>query len=98
MGEIEYLFEWDENKNKINMLKHGVSFTEAQTVFDDPNGLYFPDEQHSIEEDRFKLIGYSEKYRVLFVCYCYRNVDRIRLISARRATRAETNLYNSQGV
>ena len=97
MGEIEYLFEWDENKNKINIIKHGVSFDEAQTVFDDPNGLYIPDEEHSSDEDRFKLIGYSEKYRILFVCYCYRNVDRIRLISARRATRSEKSLYELQG-
>jgi len=50
-------FEWDENKNRINFKKHGISFNEAQTVFSDDFVIYFPDEEHSQNEERFIAIG-----------------------------------------
>ena len=87
-------FEWDENKNRINIKKHGVSFSEAMTVFDDPNVLYKPDPDHSQNEERFIALGFSEKMHVLVVCHCYYESDFIiRIISARKATALETNQY-----
>ena len=87
-------FIWDENKNKSNQKKHGVSFDEAKTVFFDENAIEFPDPDHSKEEDRFILLGFSFKLRILVVCYCYReNNSFIRIISARRATNKECLSY-----
>ena len=87
-------FIWDEEKQKANIEKHGVTFSEASTVFDDDNALYFDDAAHSQDEDRFIILGYSERVRILLVCHCYRNGDSlIRIISARKATRAESELY-----
>lgn len=96
--ELEYRFEWDPNKDLKNRMKHGVSFDEAQTAFDDPNAIYIEDVEHSIDEERFQLIGYSEKLRILFVCYCNRNSDIVRIISARRATKTERDFYFQGGV
>ncbi len=85
---------WDERKNKINRRKHGVSFEEASTVFADECGLLLDDPEHSAEEDRFILLGLSSALRILVVCHSYRDRDEtIRLISARRATRAEHGEY-----
>ena len=67
------IFDWDENKNKTNIAKHGVDFNEASTVFYDENALIIDDPDHSEDEDRFILIGLSYKTRVLIVCHCYRN-------------------------
>ena len=87
-------FEWDENKNEANRIKHGVSFEEAETVFEDERSVTIYDEDHSGYEERFKIIGMSRKFRELTVCHCYRNGDEItRIISARRATRREAKLY-----
>ena len=87
-------FIWDENKSKSNQKKHGVSFDEAKTVFFDENAIEFPDPDHSREEDRFILLGFSFKLRILVVCYCYReNNSFIRIISARRATNKERLSY-----
>ena len=87
-------FEWDENKNIVNTQKHGVSFSEAMTVFDDPNVLYMPDPDHSQIEERFIVFGFSEKMRILVVCHCYFESDSIiRIISARKATVNETKQY-----
>ena len=91
--ELEYKFEWDPNKDMRNRIKHGVSFDEAQTAFDDPDAVYLEDSEHSADEERFRLIGYSEKLRMLFVCYCYRSYDVVRMISARKATQNERRLY-----
>lgn len=73
-------FEWDENKNQKNIKKHKVSFDEAKTVFYDVNAYYEYDVEHSITEDRFKIIGMSYKDRTLVVCHCVRNGDVIRLL------------------
>ena len=87
-------FEWDENKNKTNWEKHGVTFEEAETVFSDEYAVYVYDESHSTDEDRFNVIGMSGMFHELYVCHCYRNGDEItRIISARRATKSEIKLY-----
>ena len=87
-------FIWDEEKQKTNIEKHGVTFGEASTVFDDDDALYFVDPAHSQDEDRFIILGYSERARMLLVCHCYRNGDSlIRIISARKATNKESELY-----
>jgi uncharacterized DUF497 family protein len=87
-------FQWDPEKNEINVRKHGVDFNEAETVFEDESAVVVYDEEHSDNEDRFKIIGMSRKLRELMVCYCYRNGDEItRIISARRATKGELNYY-----
>ena len=89
-----YFFDWDENKNRINLQKHGISFEEASTVFFDDRALLFDDPEHSIEEDRFLLLGMSETAKVCIVCHCYRESDTvIRIISARQATRKEEERY-----
>ena len=87
-------FEWDENKARINLEKHGVSFEEAKTVFDDADALQIFDPDHSESEDRFILLGMSAVLRILVVCHCYRADDNIiRIISARKATRNESSTY-----
>lgn len=89
------LFEWDENKNLSNQAKHQVSFEEAETVFYDENALMIPDPDHSAYEERFILLGFSARARLLIVCHCYRGADDvIRIISARRATPQEAKQYN----
>ena len=91
-------FEWDTLKNDINIQKHGVSFPEAITVFDDDNALLISDINHSLDEERFIIIGLSKMPRVLYVCHCYREQsDAIRIISARVATKTEENYYERQG-
>ena len=85
---------WDDNKHDININKHGIDFFEATTVFEDPNALYLFDEDHSIYEDRFIVIGMSENNNTLMVCHCYRNDDTfVRLISARKANKYEITQY-----
>lgn len=87
-------FEWDENKNAINKRKHGVSFEEAKSVFYDTEALVIADPEHSEVEDRFIILGLSNKVNLLVVCHCYRASDTvIRIISARRATKTEQNYY-----
>jgi len=86
------LSEWDEEKAQANLQKHGVSFEEADSVFDDPLSITIPDPDHSIGEDRYIDIGQSSKKRILVVVYAERR-KRIRLISARLATRAERKKY-----
>ena len=87
-------FDWDENKNRENQRKHRISFEEAQTVFLDENAIRFFDPDHSEDEDRFIMLGLSVKLKVLVVCHCYRVEGRvIRLISARKATRQESAIY-----
>lgn len=87
-------FEWDEDKNRENIKKHGVSFQEAQTVFLDENAIRFFDPDHSQDEDRFIMLGMSFKLRVLVVCHCHRKNDAvIRIISARKADKHEAKGY-----
>ena len=88
-------FEWDERKAVANLLKHKVSFIEAATVFDDPYVIVEPDLAHSAEETRELAIGFSGDERVLLVVYVVPE-ERIRLISARRATPEERRKYESQ--
>jgi len=85
-------FEWDRDKARANLSKHGVSFDEAKTVFDDPVYIDFYDPDHSDDEDRYIIVGQSQQRRLLVVSYTERRL-RIRLISAREATRAEKDAY-----
>lgn len=76
--------------------KHGISFEEAQTVFEDEYAILFDDPDHS-EEDRFLIIGMTDRKGVCIVSHCYRGEDeKIRIISARKATKTEQNVYNEQ--
>ena len=87
-------FEWDAIKADRNLRKHGVSFLEARSVFDDPEALLVPDPDHSEEEERFILLGTSYKVRVLIVVHCERRNDVLRIISSRKATRKEAAQYH----
>jgi uncharacterized DUF497 family protein len=87
-------FEWDEAKAKANVKKHGVSFEEAKSVFLDDQARMIPDPDHSAEEERFILLGFSTSLKLLVVCHCFRVGEKIiRIISARKATRTETQIY-----
>ena len=85
-------FAWDPRKAAANLTKHRVSFQEAATVFGDPLGRIVQDPRHSVDEERFVLLGMSEKRRILAVMYVDRH-GRIRIISARVATRRERRNY-----
>jgi uncharacterized DUF497 family protein len=88
---------WDENKNRDNISKHKISFEEAQTVFYDPNGKLIDDPDHSVDEDRFIILGLSKMLRLLVVCHCYKeNDETIRIITARKATKKEVKYYGGQ--
>jgi hypothetical protein len=88
-------FEWDKTKAKINQEKHLVSFEEAKTVFYDELALEFYDETHSEWEDRFLMLGLSNKLNLLLICHCYREATgNIRIISARKATKDESKHYH----
>ncbi len=87
-------FEWDENKNKINQRKHGISFEEALTVFYDDEALVRDAPEHSEGEERFVILGLSNRANLLVVCHCYRVSETvIRIISARKATKTESKYY-----
>ena len=93
-GAFELRFEWDDDKNELNKSKHGISFEEATTAFDDEEAIVIADPDHSISEDRFLLLGLSKKSNMMVVCHCYReNDDVIRIISARKATKGEEGQY-----
>lgn len=93
----ELRFEWDEKKFNLNQRKHGISFLEAQTVFSDENGLLLDDPDHSLEEERYIVLGMSSKLRLLVISHTYRKEDLIiRIISARKATRMEHRQYWSR--
>jgi uncharacterized DUF497 family protein len=86
-------FEWDEEKDLANQKKHGISFEEAKSVFNDPCSITIADEQHSEEEDRYIDIGTSSRGRVIVVCYTEREPN-IRIISCRKATKFERKCYD----
>ena len=65
-----YIFDWEENKNRINQEKHGIDFDEASTVFFDERAILFDDPEHSENEERFILLGMSENANVCIVCHC----------------------------
>jgi uncharacterized protein len=88
-------FEWDDQKAVENLAKHSVSFGEATEVFYDPNVLEGEDAEHSFNEARFFVIGYSTS-RMLFVVFAERRANVIRIISARLPTPAERKLYEEQ--
>ena len=90
---MAYRFEWDEDKARSNWLKHGISFDEATTVFDDPLARIFDDEAHSSDERREMIIGHSINDRLLVVCFTERPNERIRIISARLRSRKEEEAY-----
>ena len=90
-------FEWHEAKNTANKNKHGVSFEEAKSVFYDEHAIQYYDDEHSVSEDRFIMLGMSNKSRLLIVCHCERKSGKsIRIISARKATRAESRYYKGE--
>lgn len=85
---------WDLRKARQNVAKHHVSFEEASTIFYDENALQIDDPDEASGEDRFVMIGISARLRLLAVCHCVRGVrNEIRIISARRAVKAEQNQY-----
>lgn len=92
---MDSLFEWDPEKAKSNLSKHGVSFEEAQSVFFDPASITVPDPDHSIDELRFIINGFSIWQRQLVVVHTDRG-GRIRIISARLANRRERKLYEQE--
>ena len=85
-------FEWNPDKANSNLKKHDVSFNEASTIFNDPLSVTFPDPDHSYGEERYVIIGLSNNNRILIVNHTDR-ADRIRIISAREATRNEKRFY-----
>ena len=87
-------FSWDETKAKTNFIKHQISFEEAKTVFDDDNARLIYDSDHSIDEERFILLGLSCKLKILTIVHCHRgDENNIRIISARKSTKQETKQY-----
>ena len=90
----ELTFSWDDRKDRENQRKHGVSFEEATTAFADEHARLKHDPAHSRDEERFMLLGFSAKLRVLVVAHAYRQGEtEIRIISARKATRNERKQY-----
>jgi uncharacterized DUF497 family protein len=94
-GDIVVRFEWNREKAATNLVKHGVSFDEAVTVFYDPLAATFSDPDHSEGERRLIAVGYSSRNRLVVVCHTDRRAG-IRLISARRATRGERSRHEAE--
>ena len=87
-------FIWDENKNQLNIKEHKVSFQEAETVFFDLNAKIIHDPDHSIQEDRYIILGISKFMKLLIVCHSYKEDDEIiRIFSSRKATKKEIKEY-----
>ncbi len=89
-------FEWDRKKDIENFRNHGIAFDEAKTVFYDENAIEFYDQDHSLREDRYLMIGLSSKLRILLVSYAVieeKDEDIIRIISSRKATQNEQKIY-----
>jgi uncharacterized protein len=86
-------FEWDENKAERNLSKHGISFNKAKTVFDDPLYVDFYDPDHSEDEERYLIVGQSNRGRLLMIVSYTERGDSIRLISTREVTRTEREAY-----
>jgi len=90
---MHYRFEWDSAKAHANVVKHGVTFDEAETVFFDLWAIEAYDWEHSLREDRLKIVGMSEHNRLLIVAFTLRDHETIRIISARRTERNEEQAY-----
>jgi uncharacterized DUF497 family protein len=85
---------WDEKKNQLNIREHKISFQEAETVFYDPNAKIIHDPDHSIEEDRYIILGISKLLKLLIVCHRYNeNDETIRIFSSRKAEKKEIKEY-----
>ncbi len=97
MNERQYQFEWDEGKAAANLLKHGVSFELASSVFGDPRLLTVPDLEHSEREERWFSIGWASNGTMLSIVYLWTEsepaIAKIRIISAREATKSEMRNY-----
>ncbi|MBF0236690.1 MAG: BrnT family toxin [SAR324 cluster bacterium] len=92
-------FEWDVKKEKMNIQKHGVSFEQASYVFSDPFALNKFDSEHSENEDRWLLLGKSLNETIIVVVHTFRDHDHVevvRIISARKATKREKQVYNQR--
>ena len=88
-------FEWDPEKARSNLRKHGVSFEEAKSVFYDEFAIQFDDHDESVQEERFLMLGLSNDLRILMVWHCERGSgESIRIISARKATKKESKFYS----
>lgn len=98
---MEYLFDWDPEKAKLNLRKHGVGFERAATMFRDPHAVSIPDEEHSEDEERWVTIGLDTSGNLLVVMHTFEEAAptrcRIRLISARKATKKEAKQYEIDG-
>ena len=93
----ELKFAWSARKDSANHRKHSVGFEEAKTVFYDELARLIPDPDHSEGEERFVLLGYSYQIRLLLVCHCYKEDEHvIRIISARKADKAERKQYEGK--
>lgn len=90
-----FVFEWSPSKAKANRVKHGITFDEAMTAFDDPLSITVHDPDHSIEEDRYVTIGLSAPQRLLVVVHTERGIH-IRLISAREANKQERRQHEER--
>jgi uncharacterized DUF497 family protein len=86
------IYEWDARKAAANLKKHGVSFPDAATVFLNPLAMTYPDPDHSVDEQQEVTIGHTIRQQLVFVSHCERG-DRIRIITARLATRPERKQY-----
>ena len=92
-------FEWDSKKEFINIKKHGVTFEQASYVFTDPFALNNYDDEHSEDEDRWVLLGKSLNETILLVIHTFRDnngIEHVRIISARRATDKEQQMYKKR--
>ena len=93
----DLIFEWDSVKAELNYAKHKVTFEEAKSVFYDENAVLIAAPDHStLDEDRFIILGLSSEMHMLLVCHCYRENDRIRIISARKADLQESKQYGGK--
>jgi uncharacterized protein len=93
------MFEWHKDKEILNIKKHNISFSEASTVFDDYFALYIEDEAHSINEERFVIIGYSNQNKLITSVFTERMTEKgkvARIISARKSTKNEKKLYEEK--
>lgn len=99
---MRYNFDWDPSKAQQNIRKHTVSFERAATVFRDPNQISIYDEAHSDDEDRWITLGLSQEGNLLVVVHTFLQTSEssvsIRIISARKATRAEVRNYEEYGI
>jgi uncharacterized DUF497 family protein len=87
-------FSWDNQKNKANQKKHGISFEEAQTIFFDENAIEFADPDYSEDEDRFLMLGLSYSLHILIISYSLlEDNSEIKIIFARKATKKEQKVF-----